>query len=334
MGGILNLNSRTRTGARAGGIIDEREESQTCLFTWMSIRVYMYIYICEYLYVYIWIYIYSHVRTHIHTHTHTHTGARAGGIPDLIDEREESRTGYLVPPGDTEAVSKCVNEMAANKDKMREMGARGRIEAERCASPLFLRERNTVSQMMIRIWMEAERRLSWFFCFIARKMRIHTLRIRLNCANIDKMCKLVARVRIEAERCFSLFCPDEIKRCFSNEWVALCYDLEQKQNARDECTWPNRGWGVSLFLRWRCIYHVMCLCLFVTPTRCTRWVLCWQDENNKCIYVSYWIAPTKRKCARWVPVAKQMQRVFSPPFFFDGQKYCCKNFPLSISHVM
>lgn len=25
-------------------------------------------------------------------------GARAGGIPDLIDESEDSRTGYLVPP--------------------------------------------------------------------------------------------------------------------------------------------------------------------------------------------------------------------------------------------
>lgn len=51
-------------------------------------------------------------------------GARAGGIPDLIDEREDSRTGYLVPPGDPDAISRCVNDLMADKDKMRAMGSR------------------------------------------------------------------------------------------------------------------------------------------------------------------------------------------------------------------
>ena len=58
-------------------------------------------------------------------------GARAGGIPDLIDEREESRTGYLVPPGDVDAISACVKELMTDKDKMLAMGKRGRVEAER-----------------------------------------------------------------------------------------------------------------------------------------------------------------------------------------------------------
>jgi len=82
--------------------------------------------------------IYIHMCAYTHTHTHSHTGTRAGGIPDLIDEREEKQTGYLVPPGDTDTISKCVNEIAANQDKMREMGARGRIEAERYFSPLYI----------------------------------------------------------------------------------------------------------------------------------------------------------------------------------------------------
>jgi len=41
--------------------------------------------------------------------------------------------------------------MAANKDKMREMGARGRIEAERYASPLFLDWGKKNSQTMMSI---------------------------------------------------------------------------------------------------------------------------------------------------------------------------------------
>jgi sulfoquinovosyltransferase len=58
-------------------------------------------------------------------------GARAGGIPDLIDENEETRTGYLVPPGDIDAMSTCVNELINDREKMKAMGVRGRNEAER-----------------------------------------------------------------------------------------------------------------------------------------------------------------------------------------------------------
>ena len=58
-------------------------------------------------------------------------GARAGGIPDLIDEGDDTRTGYLVSPGDTEAMSSCMRELMADKEKLQSMGRRGRLEAER-----------------------------------------------------------------------------------------------------------------------------------------------------------------------------------------------------------
>ena len=58
-------------------------------------------------------------------------GARAGGIPDLIDEREASRTGFLVEPGDVSEMSQCVRILQADPKAMRAMGQRGRTEAER-----------------------------------------------------------------------------------------------------------------------------------------------------------------------------------------------------------
>ena len=48
-------------------------------------------------------------------------GARAGGIPDLIDEREESRTGYLVPPGDPDAI-RSEREGEGEREREREEG--------------------------------------------------------------------------------------------------------------------------------------------------------------------------------------------------------------------
>ncbi len=57
-------------------------------------------------------------------------GVRAGGIPDLIDERKESRTGYLVPVGDVDAISDCLKELMGDAEMRLAMGRRGRAQAE------------------------------------------------------------------------------------------------------------------------------------------------------------------------------------------------------------
>jgi len=55
-------------------------------------------------------------------------GCAAGGIPSLIDEGE---TGFLVPPGDTEGYTRCVQKLKENTKFRVEMGRKARKEAER-----------------------------------------------------------------------------------------------------------------------------------------------------------------------------------------------------------
>ena len=55
-------------------------------------------------------------------------GSRVGGIPSLIDD---GKTGLLVTPGDTKALSRAIIELLRNKNKAREMGLAARKFIER-----------------------------------------------------------------------------------------------------------------------------------------------------------------------------------------------------------
>lgn len=55
-------------------------------------------------------------------------GARAGGIPDIIDHED---TGFLVTPGDTDQFVKCLSKLKDDHQFRKEMGQRARVEAER-----------------------------------------------------------------------------------------------------------------------------------------------------------------------------------------------------------
>ena len=55
-------------------------------------------------------------------------GARAGGIPDIIDDW---KTSFLVDPGDTEGFAERLEELASDRKLREEMGRAARAEAER-----------------------------------------------------------------------------------------------------------------------------------------------------------------------------------------------------------
>lgn len=54
-------------------------------------------------------------------------GAKAGGIPDLV---EEGQTGFLFPPGDTDSIVSLVRRLAEDPQGLRAMGNKGRVYAE------------------------------------------------------------------------------------------------------------------------------------------------------------------------------------------------------------
>lgn len=54
--------------------------------------------------------------------------SNTGGLAEMIDHRE---TGWLVPPGDAQALAEAILEAAADRDKLREMGLLARSRARR-----------------------------------------------------------------------------------------------------------------------------------------------------------------------------------------------------------
>ena len=54
--------------------------------------------------------------------------AAAGGGPEC---RTEGVEGWIIPPGDLDALVDRLRDAARNRDELREMGRRGRVRAER-----------------------------------------------------------------------------------------------------------------------------------------------------------------------------------------------------------
>jgi glycosyltransferase involved in cell wall biosynthesis len=57
--------------------------------------------------------------------------SRIGGLPDLV---EESETGFLVEPNDSDELSKKILHVMRNHRMLSGMGARARAKYERCFS--------------------------------------------------------------------------------------------------------------------------------------------------------------------------------------------------------
>ena len=64
-------------------------------------------------------------------------GSRVGGIPEMI---EDGVTGFLVPPGDVEALADRIRWVLSHPGEAQEMGRRGREFASRCfSSEMYVR---------------------------------------------------------------------------------------------------------------------------------------------------------------------------------------------------
>ena len=55
-----------------------------------------------------------------------------GGIPELV---EDGRTGWLVSPGDHEAIAIRLRQLLLDSDRRNAMGSEGRARVRRCFSP-------------------------------------------------------------------------------------------------------------------------------------------------------------------------------------------------------
>jgi len=116
---------------------------------------------------YIYEYIYPCAHTHTHTHTHAHTGARAGGIPDLIDEtnaRSHERASLCCPETTRQSASasmrwppiktKCARWVPVVELRLRDV-----------APPFFQDwKENVVDQIMMTIYQLWLRGI--FLCFL------------------------------------------------------------------------------------------------------------------------------------------------------------------------
>ena len=76
-------------------------------------------------------------------------GARAGGIPDVIDE---GQTGLLVPYGDVSALSKAISWLLDHPGEADQMGSRGReITLQRWTwDTVYKRVRSVYKQILTR----------------------------------------------------------------------------------------------------------------------------------------------------------------------------------------
>jgi glycosyltransferase involved in cell wall biosynthesis len=72
-------------------------------------------------------------------------GSRVGGIPEMI---EDGVTGFLVPPGDVEALANRIRWILSHPDEAEEMGRRGRAFVSKWFSPdLYVRRYASLFEM-------------------------------------------------------------------------------------------------------------------------------------------------------------------------------------------